>query len=343
MTLTWEIKKGAYKVVNELVNVKRGEEVLIYADTTIDQEIVGSTAEQVFIAEGKPVVMWYETLQNPGDEPPAIVAGAMKNSDVIIEYASRFLYITNAYSEALEAGARHLCLTGMTKDMMVNCITNVDTSLLDKFGTKLTELTRSAKMMKIKTKAGTDISFSLEGRPIFLDTGVTSKTHPEGFLGGQISWAPVEDSINGTLVFDGSIWPPDDVGLLREPVTLKIKRGKITGFSDNEQSKAFKKWLDGFDDPNMFNIAHACYGFNPGAKLTGNILEDERVFGVVEFGIGAQGKSFQGDAGQARSHTDGIVLNPSVWLDGIKIEEEGVYVHPALKKLALELLGHKSH
>ena len=343
MTRTWEIKKGACKVVNELVNVREGEEVLIYADTTVDPEIVDSTAEQVFITGGRPVVMWYETLNNPGDEPPAIVAGAMKNANAIVEYASRFLYITDAYAEALKAGARHLCLTGMTKDMMVNCITNVDTGLLDKLGTELTELTKKAKMMRINSKAGTDISFNLEGRPIFLDTGVTSKTHPEGFLGGQISWAPVEDTTNGTLVFDGSIWPPDEVGLLREPVTLRVEHGKITEFSDNKQSRAYKKWLDGFDDPNMFNIAHACYGFNPGARLTGNILEDERVFGVVEFGIGAQGSSFQGNAGQARSHTDGIVLEPSVWLDDTKIEDEGVYVHPALKILALELLGHRSH
>jgi len=33
-------------------------------------------------------------------------------------------------------------------------------------------------------------------------------------------------------------------------------------------------------------MAHICYGFNPGAKLTGDIVEDERVWGCVEWGIG---------------------------------------------------------
>jgi 2,5-dihydroxypyridine 5,6-dioxygenase len=339
MFQTWEIKKASYKVINELVNVKEGEEVLIYADTTIDPEIVNSTAEQAFIVGARPVVMWYETLKHPGVEPPAIVAGAMKNANAIIEYASRFLYITNAYSEALKAGARHLCLTGMTNEMMVNCITKVETTLLHKFGTKLTELTKKADKMRIRSKGGTDISFSIKGRPIFLDTGITSKEHPEAFLGGQISWAPVEETINGTIVFDGSIWPPDSLGLLREPVTLEIVAGRINGFSKNEQTETFRKWLASFNDPNMYNIAHACYGFNPGARLTGNILEDERVFGVVEFGIGAQGSSFLGTAGPARSHTDGIILNPTVWLDDTKIEDDGVYVHPELRALASELLG----
>jgi leucyl aminopeptidase (aminopeptidase T) len=30
----------------------------------------------------------------------------------------------------------------------------------------------------------------------------------------------------------------------------------------------------------------------------------------------------------AASHTDGIVLNPSIVLDGVAIEKDGVYVHP---------------
>ncbi|MEM3858546.1 MAG: hypothetical protein QW478_03965, partial [Candidatus Micrarchaeaceae archaeon] len=81
MNYIWEIKKGANKIVNELIKVKEGEELLIYADTTVSPIIVDSTAEQAFIAGARPVVMWYETLKYPGEEPPAIVAGAMKNAD----------------------------------------------------------------------------------------------------------------------------------------------------------------------------------------------------------------------------------------------------------------------
>ena len=46
--------------------------------------------------------------------------------------------------------------------------------------------------------------------------------------------------------------------------------------------------LDSFNDLNMRNVAHVCYGFSPGARLSGRSLEDERVFGVVEFGLGSQ-------------------------------------------------------
>jgi len=71
-------------------------------------------------------------------------------------------------------------------------------------------------------------------------------------------------------------------------------------------------------------VDHACYGFNPGvARPSGRILEDERVFGCMQFGIGAP------DYGSP-AHTDGVVLNPSVWLDEVQIEEDGCYLHPEL-------------
>ncbi|MGC8496838.1 MAG: aminopeptidase [Thermoplasmata archaeon] len=338
MNETWELKKATYKIVNELVQLKKGEEVLIYADTKIDTEIVDATAEQAYIAGARPIIMWYETLTNVGEEPPRVVAEAMKNADAIIEYASRFLYITKAYSNAINAGARHLCLTGMTKEMMVRCIANVNTTTLEQFGTVLTNLTKNAKKMRIKTEKGTDLVFEMDGRPVFLDTGITTKDHQESFLGGQISWAPIEETIEGKMVIDGSIWPPDTLGKLRDPVTLTIEKGKIVEFSKNVEGRIFKGYLDGFKDKNMYNIAHACYGFNPGARLSGNILEDERVFGAVEFGFGSQGSSFLGNAGPAKSHTDGIILAPTVWLDNVKIEENGVYTHPKLKSLSEKLL-----
>ncbi|MEM4038944.1 MAG: aminopeptidase, partial [Nitrososphaerota archaeon] len=91
-----------------------------------------------------------------------------------------------------------------------------------------------------------------------------------------------------------------------------------------------ERWLRNFNDEKMYYIAHLSYGCNPGAKLTGNILEDERVWGVVEWGIGSQSSTFKGKLGLASSHTDGICLNPTLIADGEKIIKDGEYIHPEL-------------
>jgi 2,5-dihydroxypyridine 5,6-dioxygenase len=81
----------------------------------------------------------------------------------------------------------------------------------------------------------------------------------------------------------------------------------------------------------MLKIAHICYGFNPGAKLTSDVVEDERVWGAVEWGIGNMAWR------PAASHSDGICLNASVWLDGKQVLDEGKSVDMELLKLAQKL------
>jgi hypothetical protein len=46
----------------------------------------------------------------------------------------------------------------------------------------------------------------------------------------------------------------------------------------------------------------------------------------MQFGVGAAEYG-------SPAHTDGVVLNPSVWLDEIQIEEAGGYVQPELVNL----------
>jgi leucyl aminopeptidase (aminopeptidase T) len=87
----------------------------------------------------------------------------------------------------------------------------------------------------------------------------------------------------------------------------------------------------------MLKLAHVCYGFNPGARLTGDILEDERVWGGTEWGLGNVGAILVPGGISGPSHTDGICLNSSVWLDGVQIMDKGQLLDPELKKLAEKL------
>ena len=59
---------------------------------------------------------------------------------------------------------------------------------------------------------------------------------------------------------------------------MKAKDGIIQEVKGGKQAREFKAWLESFDDENMLKLAHMCYGLNPGAKLTGDIVEDERVW-----------------------------------------------------------------
>ena len=146
--------------------------------------------------------------------------------------------------------------------MMVRLIGRVDAPLLSEFLHKVTEMTQRAHEMRITTPAGNDLLFKMlpKERIVTCDDGLASEpgTH---FMAGQICFFPEFDSIYGKLVFDGTIAPP--CGFLTEPVVMDVAAGKVVKISGGKKANEFRAWLESFDDPNMFRLAHGCYGFNP--------------------------------------------------------------------------------
>jgi len=230
---------------------------------------------------------------------------------------------------------RYVCLVGMNRDMAVRCIGNVDVPKILEFQRILQKVTAKCRSMHYTTPAGTDVGFDNDPRrPVLVEGDVTGPG--EYMLLGQVDWAPVEESINGTIVYDGSVNPPDELGLLREPLKLRVRNGRITGIQGGRSAKIYEKWLTGLGDKNMYTFAHISYGCNPGARLTGNVLEDERVWGVLEWGIGNQSTTFKAKNTKAISHSDGITLRPTLKGDGELIIKNGRYVHPELSSAKLD-------
>ena len=159
---------------------------------------------------------------------------------------------------------------------------------------------------------------------------------------GQISWSPNFESVNGVLVVDGTLSPP--IGALQGPVKFYIEKGYIKKIEGGRDAENFRAWLESFDDPNMFLMAHSGLGFGPMAQLNGDIVEDERVWGCTEWGIGNVGPQLVSDMEggiAAASHSDGIALNCSLWIDGVQVLDEGKVVGPTeeFAELARQL-GH---
>ena len=333
----WELAKAARTLVEYVCNLREGEEVLIYADTAADRMVAEYLAEAAHAAGGSVSLVLYETRPEVDIEPPAPLAAAMREADLIIELAEKYIIHTRAYLEALKT-ARILCLTGMTQEMMIRCVADVDYPRMLELGDALVEVLKGGNRLEIETPGGTELRCELdETRPVEHNATRISSPGEESFLGGQVSWYPLERTIEGTVVFDGSLWPPEELGLLKQPIKLRIEGGEIKRIEGGAEAKRLESWLKSFNDPKMFKIAHFSYGFNPGARLTGKILEDERVFGCIELGIGSQVPSFE--VGPASAHTDGIMLNPTVRLDGELIEREGEFVHPKLRRIAEALLS----
>lgn len=327
-----------------MFRLKKGETFIITADTESDEMVVNATAACAHAVGAKPMVIWIPAPLGVGKAadpmlPVEALSAALCHADAWVEFNNQWLLYSTPFEMAVEKNKRlrYVCLVGMNGDMMVRTIGRVNQQPLAALLKKISEKTSKAKKMKITTEAGTDLSFEIEPRyKVVCDDGDASKPGIY-MLGGQISVFPKFASIEGTLVFDGSVSPP--CGLLQKSIQMKIEKGRIIDIKGGGQAQEFHQWLKGFQDPNMFRLAHCSYGLNPGAKLTGNILEDERVWGCIEWGIGYVSPIDAPPGIDAKSHTDGISLNASIWLDDTLIIDSGEVIDSELEDLVLQLLG----
>ena len=343
-TLDLEIGAAAYKVARDLTGLKKGESFLITIDSMGYWRLAEETAKAAEALGAKVMVAYHTTPPGYGKvgDPylPDSLKAAIPETDVWVEYNNQWLLYSSPWEQALTnpKRVRYLFLGGLNEDQFVRCVGKVDLNLQREFQTILVNLTLSGKKMRITNSAGTDVSFeNVAGRPV---TNEGWALEPGAhFLMGQIGWAPLEESINGTIAYNGSFsgGGEADLGILKEPVLFHVEKGVCIEITGGANASFLRGWFARLNDPLMFHAAHVCYGFNPGAKLSGLCTEDERVWGSTEWGFGYQGPFFKGKGNNAISHIDGICLNSSVWIDDQQIMDEGRLTHSKLADLAVKM------
>lgn len=347
----FEVGKAARKLVKELMQTKPGETVVITADTGSDLRAAEAIAAAAYECDAKPVIVTHvcpATMGKSADPvlPVEVLSAVLRVADVWIELDSAGLMFTTPYDVALKENKklRHICMGTADVDMLVRCVGRVNFDAMAGFEAALVELLGKAKHIHVTTPAGTDVSFSQHPAHPIVGNGalLTGNIQPGSYtLPGAIAWAPDLESVNGVIVFDGAIGVPAlNLGVLRNPVTLHIRRGRIERIEGGVEAKLLDAYLRGFEHPQTLRLAHTGLGFNPGAITRcrfGNMLEDERIWGAVHWGIGEISEGLiPGGQVIAPMHCDGTCLSATLEADGRVLLKEGDFVGP-LADLAKQL------
>jgi leucyl aminopeptidase (aminopeptidase T) len=252
-----------------------------------------------------------------GEEPPEPVAAIMKTADVVIAPTAFSISHTQARKDASLAGARIATMPMITEEMMSRGGMTADFRQIRRHADRLVRQVGNPRTVRVTTPDGTDIRFSVEGRKWVADTGLLHNKGDFGNLpGGELFLPPVEGTAEGVIVVTGAL---AGIGILKKPVRVAVRNGLGKEISGGPQAKAFEKMLtkaaSRLDHPdNAYNLAEFGIGLNPKAKLIGNPLEDEKVIGTIHFALG-DNSTFGGNT-KAGIHVDGIILRPTIEVDG---------------------------
>jgi leucyl aminopeptidase (aminopeptidase T) len=312
--------RGVKAILDDCSCVKKNETVLIITDTKLNH--IGEVlAAGIYEREAEPILTVIKPRTRDGQEPPKVIAEAMKHADLIIAPVSKSITHTQSVKDAVSAGARILAMTAFTENLMINGGIEADfwaqKPICEKFATLFTE----KDILKLTTPAGTNLEMNINNRKGNALTCIVDKPgmfSPVPNIESNVS--PIEGTANGIIVVDASI-PYLEIGLLKQPVKMKVENGYITEITGGIQSEILKKDLKEKKDPNVYNIAEIGVGLNPKSRMTGVMLDDEGVLGSAHVGIGTN--ITLGGEIKAAIHYDLLLWKPTIELDKQVVMHEG--------------------
>jgi len=308
---------GARKLVEEAAAVKNNENVLIVTDFNM-LDIAKIMSVAIYERSNNLVVTIMEPRKYHCEEPPSMVAVAMKKADVIFAPTTYTLGVTKARLEATEIGARVINMPGYTKEiMMSDALNKVNLKEINGEAIKIQKLLTDANEVFIHTKLGTELKIGIKGRNANALTGIVHKPGEFGCLPNiETNIGPVEGTTEGKIVVDACILHPG-LNLLHEPVELVVKDGFVEKITGGKEAEKFRDMLQEFNDRTVYNIAELGIGLNPYAELKGSMLEDEGMKGSIHVAIGTN-LAFGGHV-KAPVHIDMIIKHADISLDN-KVE-----------------------
>ncbi|MGS0525885.1 hypothetical protein ACU8V7_12550 [Zobellia nedashkovskayae] len=345
-TYNSETAKLSQIMIVEMFKVQPGETVAITGDNGSNRDLADALAAETKAAGGKSLILWTPKAEQDGeagmkDWPSEVLTAALSHVDVWIELNSKVFLYSTIWEKAFENNKklRYLIIGESSIPSLIRTFVGFEIDILEEFLNKIKVMTMKAKVITITSANGTKLTYETDSDYSFdIDSGDYSKPI-FGTAPGYVNVVPKTDTMNGNIVFD--MIQHADVYNTDNHLEFIMKDGRIADVKGGSEAEKYKTYLASFDDPNMYKISHNMFGFGPNIrKLCGEIVEDERIWGGVDFGFGHTSPMDMPPLGQpAKSHFDGVVGKVSIFLDAIQIVDDGVVCHPELKPLAEKLLN----
>ena len=306
-------------VMSQSLGVRSGERVLVVTDPP--RRSLGQLfARGALRATGNVQLLLMAEAPDHGSEPPARVAEAMAAADVCFLPTSKSLSHTHARRNASAAGARVASMPSITYEMAMRTL-RVDYAGIARTSEALAAMLSAASTVRLVAPGGTDLHLDLNSRQGFADTGVFTAAGAFGNLpAGEAFVAPLEGRTHGTLVFDAALPVDDPHGAVSgAPMVIEVRAGlarSVAGPGAEDLQAIFDRLGD-----DARNIAELGIGTNPATRISGNVLECEKVVGTAHVALG--NSLHIGGATDVPFHSDGVLSRPTILAGDTPLIEDG--------------------
>ncbi|MEK5031283.1 aminopeptidase [Paenibacillus sp. FSL R7-0302] len=300
-------------VLKDCLGVASGELLAVVADDD-KRDLAESVYEAGKRLGAESMLLVMQPRSRSGEEPPAPVAEAMAKADVAVCITTHSMTHTAARKQAAAAGTRVATMPGITDDMFSHGAITADYGQVKALTEQVAALLSAGSRVRVE-KEGLVLSFSIEGRDGILSTGLYLNPGESGNLpSGEAYIAPLEGTASGQIKVDGSV---AGIGALDGPMVLTVEDGRLIHAGGEHGGKL----LDMLGDGDGRLLGEFGIGTNNKARITGVVLEDEKVYGTIHVAFGSN-NTFGGVVA-AGVHIDAVVMKPDVYIDDKLIMQAG--------------------
>lgn len=310
------------------LKIERGSKVTVVTD--LSKEYFSKELADKILERG--ASLSYFVMEHYGKRPyklPKIIFESFKNSDsgiMIFEPMKGELELFRKPIYELPKKTKKLRLAtmpGITEQILKESMTN-DFSKIEKFSKIIYDLAIQTRKISVKTKIGTNLIARVGRYKWVMSTGIINKGRWGNLPSGEVFTTP--EYINGRIVVDGIVGGYIEEVCKNYPVEMMIRDNKIISVYCKNKDLERKILKDIEEDKNAPTIGEVALGTNIFIKhFVGNILQDEKYPGF-HFANGDPIGEYTGAKWESKTHTDYILLKPTIHFDNKIVMQDGKYL-----------------
>jgi leucyl aminopeptidase (aminopeptidase T) len=331
VTFDTELSEGAYNAVNVCLRIKPEERVTIITDNENIQIAAALVSEIEKVGAEYKVFVLEDYVTRPTKVMPTEVLEHMRKSNVSIfaaqaktgELSSRIMMTTVVNEHKL----RHGHMVNINKQIMMEGM-RADFLKVDELSERLITIARQTKIIRAKSKGGTDIVAEFSPNLKWLKTsGLISVDKWGNLPGGEIFTSPL--NVNGHFVVDGVVgdYLCEKYGDLKNnPLSIDIVDSRITKLeSDNKELlEEFTAYT--MTDENSNRVGEFAIGTNIALNhVIGHILQDEKL-PSIHMAFGHPYAEHTGADWVSTTHIDCVGIDFDIWMDDRQVMKEGKFL-----------------
>ncbi len=292
-------------LVWDRMDLKPEESFLVLTDHSADKNVADALFKAGRMISEKGFFVNMPPTGEHGKEPGAGITKLMRECSAVVCPTTFSLTHTKARKKAAEHGARVATMPGITSEIFTRAL-DVDYKSMTDLGNRIKRLLEKEGKIKVTTPTGTNIVFKI--KQAIVDDGNISSPGAYGNLpAGEVFGIPVD--ANGVIVIDH--FPH-----AKPRTKLYVKNSSVREIEGDPEF-----WNKIKRVKNATHLAEFGIGLNPSARLSGRILEEEKMLGTVHFAIGSD--HYFGGKVKAGLHWDMILLKPTVQAGKTDVMIEG--------------------